>query len=474
MRGVGLLVCVALIGLTGFSLQGQEKEKAPAARPVLVAPPGEAVPGGAVQTIVYKEPVTVSMKCATPGAAIRYTLDGSVPGPDGGKPYAEPIKIDRNTTFVAVAFKEGMTASPPAQATYLVGDGAKPGLHTLHVGNSLTGTTARFADQVRTTGQLHQYRSLTAGGALTRQLWDVELTKQKDRWDKALTDLGRIDHFTVQPRDFDVARETDYDIKFFNLVREKSPEVQPWFYCEWVEKDRKRPTDQGKVPSSQMKTLYPALTWEESMAAMLLYVEELQLEVGKTYKGGKRPRVIPSAVAMGRVHDLIEHGKFPGVAADGFYPFLFSDGVHPNQNGAFLVNCTWYAAFYRESPEGKMLPVGTTLTPEQATLMQRLAWDVVRNYPDCGLYEDGKAPAGKPEFAPAPAAIGKVTPVTLSSATPRAWFRYTLDGTEPTRTRGYLYCGVISVRPGMKVKAVAFKSGMAESPVVAVTYPSGD
>lgn len=50
-----------------------------------------------------------------------------------------------------------------------------------------------------------------------------------------------------------------------------------------------------------------------------------------------------------------------------------------------------------------------------------------------------------------------------------AWFRYTLDGTTPTRTRGYVYCGVISVRPGMAVKAVAFKSGMADSPVTEST-----
>jgi hypothetical protein len=60
--------------------------------------------------------------------------------------------------------------------------------------------------------------------------------------------------------------------------------------------------------------------------------------------------------------------------------------------------------------------------------------------------------------------------LTLKSATPGAWFRYTLDGTTPTRTRGYVYCGVISVRPGMTVKAIAYKSGMADSPVVEATF----
>jgi hypothetical protein len=469
MRFAGLLLGAVMAGLAGLAAQAQEKNAV--AKPMLVVPTGESVPG-AFPTTVHKEAVTVTMKCATPWAVIRYTLDGTTPALDGGLLYNGPIKVEKNATFVAVAFKDGMAASPPALHILLIGDGAKPGRHSLHVGNSLTNTTGRFAELARTAGYLHRYRSLTAGGALTRQLWDVELNKQKEKWEKSLADLGRIDHFTVQPRDFDIAREADYDVKFFNLVREKSPDVQPWFYCEWVEKERRRPTDQGKVPSSQMKTLYPALTWEESMAAMLLYVEELQQEVGKTYKDGKRPRVIPSAIAMGRVHDLIERGRFPGVGPGKFYEFLFRDGVHPNENGAFLVDCTWFAAFYGESPEGKVLPVGTTLNAAQALVMQRLAWDVVRNYPDCGLYQAGPRPCDRPEFTPAPAAVGEVTPVTLSSATAGAWFRYTLDGTPPTRTRGYLYCGVISVRPGLTLKAVAFKDGRADSAVAEAVYPA--
>jgi hypothetical protein len=219
-----------------------------------------------------------------------------------------------------------------------------------------------------------------------------------------------------------------------------------------------------------MQKVWPAATWEESMAAMVLYGEDLQREILKSYHHDKRPRVLPTALALGWLHRLVEEGKFPGVASGEFYPKLFRDDVHLNSEGSFLVECTWFSAFFGESPEGKFLPTRTNLTAEQAHLMQSLGWDVIKNYPDCGLYQEGTMPTGAPQFSPAPARINLVTQVTLASSTPGAWFRYTLDGTLPGRTRGYVYCGVISVRPGMTVKAVAYKSGMADSGVVQATY----
>ena len=41
---------------------------------------------------------------------------------------------------------------------------------------------------------------------------------------------------------------------------------------------------------------------------------------------------------------------------------------------------------------------------------------------------------------------------------------------EAMRTRGYVYCGVVSVRPGMKLKAVAYRSGMADSVASEAAY----
>ncbi len=434
-------------------------EQATARVPKFLPPPGGV-----------QQPLMVDINELTPYATVRYTLDGTMPTATIGEVFKKPFKIEKTTTVTAAAFVEGWAPSPPLIGTYLIGDGVKPGLSTLHIGNTLTDITALFPLYVRTTGREHIYRTYTIPGAWTNQLWAEHTASRKREWGVDWEILQRIDHVTLQPRNFNIAEEAQGDQQFIDLVRTKTPEVQPWLYAEWVERERPRPSDKGLVPSSQMTKVFPALTWEESMGAMLLYVEDVQKAIVETDKGTKRVRVLPTNLAMGWIRNQIERGEFPGVKPTDFYPFLFRDTVHPGPNGAYLVDLTWYAAFYRESPEGKIPYLGTTLTPEQALAMQRLAWDVIQNYPDCGIYEEGNTAVGQPEFVPAARAIKEVTKIALTSSTPGAWFRYTLDGTTPTRTNGYVYCGVISVRPGMTVKAIAYKNGMADSEVADATY----
>jgi CubicO group peptidase (beta-lactamase class C family) len=429
------------------------EDQAATARPVIT-------PGGGDSD----KPRTVTIRCATPAATIRYTLDGTTPTARSGDVFTKPFTIEKNAMITAVAFSDSLAPSPAALSTLWIGAQPHPAMNSFHVGNSLTGNASRFRVFIRTAGGRDDFPAYLIGGSLTVKLWNESHGADKARWDETYAKaIHPLEYFTLQPRDFNVAEEADYATRFIKLVREKSPDVQPWLYAEWVEMSRARPTDKGEVPSFQMKKTFPALTWQESMGAMLLYNEEVQHQITAQYREGKPVRVIPTALAMGWARTLIDQGKFPGVAPGeaSFYATLFDDQVHVNPAGCYLVGLTWYAALYRESPEGKLLPIGTNLTSDQARVLQRLAWDVVKNYPDCGLYEKGTEPCAKPEIAN----NGKT--VTLKSATPGAWFRYTLDGTEPTRTNGYIYCGSISVQPGISVKAVAYRSGMADSAVAA-------
>jgi hypothetical protein len=411
---------------------------------------------------------------AADGAVIRYTLDGMMPTADHGEVYKTPIHVDHNTTINAVAILPDRAPSPPKGTTFLLPASTKEGLAVASVGNSLTGTTLNLWRYARTAGYKHTTYPFLRGGALTRELWalasgeyvsdpkakekeEVALKRGTQPWDDFWKKIRKVDVFTLQPRDFDLEKETAAEVNFLKLFRQQWSDLQPYLYCEWVELARQRPSDKGTVPSFEMRKTFPALTWEESMSAMLLYMEELQHRLAAAYPEGKPAHIIPAALAMGWVKNRIDHGQFPGAQPGSFYSLLFNDQVHPAENGAFLVDMTWYSMFYREPSEGKVLPIGTTLTLEQARAMEQLAWDVMKNYPDCGFYEEGKEPCGKPEFVN----DGKI--ITLKSSTRGAWFRYTLDGTKPTRTRGYVYCGAISVQPGIHVQAIAYKSGMADS-----------
>ncbi len=67
----------------------------------------------------FTDPFTVTLTSPTPGAAIRYTTDGSTPTLDNGMDYAAPILITRTTPLRAVAWLEDYRPSFPTTHTYL-------------------------------------------------------------------------------------------------------------------------------------------------------------------------------------------------------------------------------------------------------------------------------------------------------------------------------------------------------------------
>jgi hypothetical protein len=67
----------------------------------------------------YSAPIEVAITCATEGATIRYTTNGTVPGLTNGFPYAGPIPIQRTAILRAAAFRNGWRSSQVVTHTYL-------------------------------------------------------------------------------------------------------------------------------------------------------------------------------------------------------------------------------------------------------------------------------------------------------------------------------------------------------------------
>ncbi len=78
------------------------------------------VPAFSVAAGTVEEGTKVAITCATEGATIYYTTDGSTPTATDGTLYTDPIEILETTTIKAIAVKEGQADSPVASATYVV------------------------------------------------------------------------------------------------------------------------------------------------------------------------------------------------------------------------------------------------------------------------------------------------------------------------------------------------------------------
>ncbi len=70
----------------------------------------------------YDAPLDVELATATPGAVIRYTLDGSWPAPGRGDVYDGPIRITGTTLLRAAGFRDGWAPSLVGTHTYVFVD----------------------------------------------------------------------------------------------------------------------------------------------------------------------------------------------------------------------------------------------------------------------------------------------------------------------------------------------------------------
>ena len=126
-----------------------------------------------------------------------------------------------------------------------------------------------------------------------------------------------------------------------------------------------------------------------------LYWEGEILRRSLAYRNVEQPiYVIPGGQVMAAFARAIEERG--GVGQISHYSDLFSDNIHFNDYGAYLMALTHYAVLYRRSPVG--LPHrlqkadGTPAEApgaEAAALMQETVWDVVTSYPPTGVAPKG-------------------------------------------------------------------------------------
>jgi hypothetical protein len=356
----------------------------------------------------YAESQMLAATSATPGVSIRLARGGGTPDREHGELYTGPVKLDKSGVIAAIAYGDELAASPVVVAAYRIGQGAADSrlVRTFHTGNSLTDTVDGWLKPMaESAGRPLDFHRFTVPGAPTEWLWTHPGSGFGDsRYAEAFFAFAPIDHLITQPfagHGRSVENETFYSGHFFELCRQSSPEVSLWLYQQWPEQKFGESWSRGALPLGkdavywkskvtlktgevfadggwagfQVKKSAGPATWQEAVANHSRYFEILRDEMQRHYPQ-KPIGIIPGGPALATLKDEIEAGKVPGLK--DFFAEMFADGIHLTSKGRYLIALVHYACLFKENPVGKVSPLNSGLTDEQAVIFQRIAWDTVR------------------------------------------------------------------------------------------------
>ncbi len=103
------IVLVALFLLMSVVTTLLMRPEAPMVQPVALEPPINVISG----------PTNVSMSCATEGAVVHYTTDGTEPTADSPAYEKMPVEVSVGTLLTARAYKPGWKPSPVLRVIYI-------------------------------------------------------------------------------------------------------------------------------------------------------------------------------------------------------------------------------------------------------------------------------------------------------------------------------------------------------------------
>lgn len=289
----------------------------------------------------------------------------------------------------------GLMARPPAPLSGAALDALyaaplpPPGgpLSIFHLGHSLVGRDMP-AMLAQLAGPDHRYDSQLGWGATLHSHWEPDVPvngfaaenahpRYRDAHDAVAS--GAYDAFVLTEMVEIRAAITYYDswayvARWAQAARAARPDVRVYLYETWHHLD-----DAEGFLARIDRDL--ARCWEGEILDRALAADGMD---------GQTVHVIPGGQVMARLARTLHDTG--GVAGLTSHEDLFSDSIHFNDLGAYLMALTHYAVLYRRNPGGLphalLSADGTPATaPSQdaATLMQRVVWEVVTGYPRTGV-----------------------------------------------------------------------------------------
>ncbi|MDB9743981.1 hypothetical protein OAA91_00475 [Fibrobacterales bacterium] len=170
-----------------------------------------------------------------------------------------------------------------------------------------------------------------------------------------------------------------YTSEFHKEFAKHNPEVETLLYQTWhcVSLSNCTYPETGTDFNSDIDSYLPDWeNWADSAAKLI---------------GKNEVRIAPAGLAFKRLNDSLLAGKIPGHTQ---LTDFFTDNIHQNQAGAYLIAATVYATLFKKSPVGLTRDIdanewGTKfkweVSDEVIIKLQEIAWETVCNYPRSGV-----------------------------------------------------------------------------------------
>jgi uncharacterized repeat protein (TIGR03803 family) len=413
----------------------------------------------------YTSAQTVTITSTTSGAAIAYTTDGSTPTESGGTvthgtvlSNGGSVSISATTTLKAIAYETGLTDSLVTTGLYTIGTpppqvaapSFSPAAGTYTSAQTVTITTATSGASIRYTTD-----GVTTPTETVGTLYSGPVSISVTATLKAMAYESGFSDSTVTSGLYTIS-----------LPQVAAPTFSP---------------AAGTYTSAQTVTI-TTTTGGTSIRYTTDGVTTPTETVGTLYSGPVPISVTTTLKAIayktGMTDSAVTSGLYtiniPQVAAPSFSP---AAGTYTSAQTVTISTATSGASI-RYTTDGSTpsetagalysSPVSISATATLKALAYKTG--MTDSAVTSGLYTINIPQVAAPSFSPAAGTYTSAQTVTISTATSGASIRYTTDGSTPSETAGTLYSSPVSISATVTLKALAYKTGMADSGVTSGLY----
>ncbi|MGL1901039.1 MAG: hypothetical protein OCC49_02800 [Fibrobacterales bacterium] len=173
----------------------------------------------------------------------------------------------------------------------------------------------------------------------------------------------------------------EYAYKFDSLAKEGNPEVQAYMFESWH-------CIFSGVEGSECYENNQTVPWRDRLQSDLP-VWELIADSVAGLSSGKPMLMIPGGQTMAALYDSLALGVVPGRSS---HDEFFSDDIHPNNDGWYMIAMLYYSVLYKKSPleltdtiYNVYGGIAHTVEPALGRKLREIAWHTACNYEPLGI-----------------------------------------------------------------------------------------